>query len=348
MRIILTAGLLVAVALAFLAPLSLFATEEGTPTPAAPAAAPITEFQPASAELLDAGAEPRAALRYKFNKDLKEVMVMEMTIAMGMEVGGMEQPTNAMPTIRMVIALEGREITEEGDLKYGMEFTKIEVLATEDSDPFMVEGMETAMAGVVGLTGWGIVDNRGVTKDIGFTVPAGASPAVVTQLDQMRGQLNQLAAPLPEEAVGIGARWKVTQHIKSNGMTLTQEATYTLDEHFVDNVKMSLTVKQIAPVQNLQTPGLPPGTTVKLKFLESRGSGKLELDLNRLVPNSDMTVKMKMDAEISIEAPDMPPQSMPMGMKMQIDVKVRPSAVTETEEGGAEDSGTEDGGDEED
>jgi len=329
MRNILIAGLIVAVALAALAPFDLFATEEGTPTPA-----PMNEdeFQPSTVELIDAGAEPRAPLRYLLNKDMKEVMTMDMTISMGMEVGGMQQPTNLMPTIRMVIALEGQEITEEGDLKYGMEFTKIEVLGDDDSDPAMVDAMEAAMVEVVGLTGWAIVDDRGVTKDVGFTVPEDAGPAVVAQLDQMKSQMNQLASPLPEEPVGVGAKWRVTQHIENGGMSLTQQATYTLEERLGESVKMSLTLSQNALPQNLQLPTLPPGTTARLTFLESQGSGTVSLDVTRMVPESDMTVRMKANMEISIALPDMPPQSMPMSMKMKMAVKIRPGAVTPTEE----------------
>ncbi len=326
MRIMPIAGLLLVAALAVVAPMTLFATEEGTPTPA-----PAVEFTPSTTELIDAGAEPRAPLRYRFNKDLKELMVMDMTISMGMEVGGMEQPANEMPTIRMFVALEGQEITEEGNLKYGMEFTKIDVLGDEDSDPAMIDALESAMVGVVGLTGWGIVDDRGVTKDVGFTIPEDANPAVVAQLDQMRGQLNQLAAPLPEDAVGIGAKWRVTQHIESSGMSLTQEGTYTLEERLGESVKLSLTLTQKALPQNIQPPNLPAGTTVKLTFLESQGSGRIDLDMARFVPSTEMSMKMKMNMEISIAAPDMPAQTMPMGMKMKIEMKIRPGAITETE-----------------
>ena len=344
MRNIAIAGLLVAVALAGLAPLGLFAAEE------APSTAPVPAFKPSGVELIEAGAEPRAPLRYQFSKDIKEAAVMEITIAMTMEMGGYEQPTNTMPTTRMVMELAGQEITEAGHLKYGFKFTKAEVVAGEDSQPVMVDALEGAVAGVVGMTGWAIVDDRGVTRDMAFTVAKDVNPALVQILDLMRAQLNQLSAPFPVEAVGSGAKWKVTQETNSGGMSLTQVATYTLIEQLGDSVKMSVTMRQTAPAQSIKSPSIPPGTTARLTSLESGGSGMVAADLGRLVPESDLTVKMKMNMEITVEAPDMPPQFMPMGMRMKIDMKVRPAAVTATERVGPSDlePGDDEGGEDED
>ena len=42
----------------------------------------------------------------------------------------------------------------------------------------------------------------------------------------MKGSFAHLAVPLPEEAVGPGAKWEVRMPIKTQGMTIDQTATY--------------------------------------------------------------------------------------------------------------------------
>ncbi len=326
MRKILIAGLLIPAALLALAPFELLAKE--TEVPIAP---PVAEFNPLTVELVDAGAEPRAPLRYKFNADMKELLVMDMTMSIAMEINGSRQPTNSVPTIRMTMALKGQELTEDGDLKYGFELTKVEILKSESANPAVVAAMKGAMSGIVGLRGWAVVDSRGLTRDADFTVPAGASPTVMRQIDQMRNQLNQMSAPFPEVAVGVGAVWRVTQTIDTS-FSLTQTATYELTEYTGDGARMSVTLKQSALPQRMNLPALPPGATANLKFFESQGSGEVDFMVDRLVPESEMTMKMKMRSDTIVEAPDMPAQLTRMSMAMKMEMKIRPGAMTESDD----------------
>ena len=59
-------------------------------------------------------------------------------------------------------------------------------------------------------------------------MPPGADAQTRQLMDQMKDSFSSVAAPLPEEAVGPGARWEVKMPIKSQGMTIDQTATYEL------------------------------------------------------------------------------------------------------------------------
>ena len=88
--------------------------------------------------------------------------------------------------------------------------------------------MKAAFVGIKGLTGTGTVSSRGFSKGVEFKAPAGSNPQARQLMDQMKEFVTQLVAPLPEEAVGPGARWEAKTPLKSQGMTMDQTATYEL------------------------------------------------------------------------------------------------------------------------
>ena len=98
------------------------------------------------------------------------------------------------------------------------------------------------------------------------------------------------AAPLPEEPVGKGAKWEHVSPLKSDAISLTQRATFTLVNETADSVDLDLTIEQTAPSQEMHAPGLPAGAKVTIKSVDSHGTGHSQVFLNRLVPKSNMSM----------------------------------------------------------
>ncbi|MHC4631269.1 MAG: DUF6263 family protein [Planctomycetota bacterium] len=244
-------------------------------------------------KLLDPGAQPRTALRYKFQANRTEKMVMEMSMAMAMEIGDQKLPETQIPTTRMTMTIDSKEVSPEGDLHYEFELEQVEVLPKPGANPVMdndLKDFKKEMSSIQGVSGSATVTSRGFTKDVEIKPHPGIDPQTRQSIDEMKQSMNQMSAPLPEEPVGRGAHWQVTMPVETPTMTLTQIATYTLSEIQGDKVKLDITIKQSAPPQEIDTPGAAPGVKVSLESFNSSGTGTVELQMTNLVPTSNLNM----------------------------------------------------------
>ncbi|MHC4564875.1 MAG: hypothetical protein ACYTE3_03865 [Planctomycetota bacterium] len=241
-------------------------------------------------KLLDPGAQPRTALRYKFQANRTETMIMEMSTAMVMEIGEQKQPETQVPTTRMTMTLDGKEISPEGDLRYEFKLEQAEVLPEPGANPAMVNAMKQSMSSTVGLSGSATVTSRGLTKAAEVKIPPGIDPQIEQAMANVNESLNQMSAPLPVEPVGRGARWLVTMPMETNGLKITQTITYALSEIQGDKVKCDVTVKQSALPQEMDIPGAAPGAKMFLESFSSSGDGTIELQMTNLVPTSNINM----------------------------------------------------------
>jgi hypothetical protein len=241
-------------------------------------------------KLLDPGAQPRTPLRYKFQANRTEKMVMEMSTAMAMEMGDLKQPETQVPATRMTMTIDSKEVSPEGDLHYKFELDQIEVLPEPGANPAMVTAMKQQMSSMQGLSGSATVTSRGFIRDVEINPPTGIDPQVGHSMNEMKQSMNRMSAPLPQEPVGKGACWQVTMPVETSAIKITQIATYTLSEIQGDKVKFDVAIKQSASPQEIDAPGAAPGGKMFLESLESSGKGTVELQLTDLVPTSNINM----------------------------------------------------------
>lgn len=279
--------------------------------PGAPAPAVATTV---TVELLDPGAEPRASLRYDFSGMQKQAVEMIMEMTMGIELGGAGRPPTALPPVYMDMVIDPRGVSEQGDLSYGFELIDARVIDSGSADPQVVADMKTELDKTRGLSGLAEVTPRGFTRKADIRVPEGAGPQVKDLVDKMKTQIEQMSAPLPEEPVGKGARWIVTQPIRTEMLTFTQQATYTLRGLSDGAIDLGIEVKQSAPPQQINPPGMA-GATARLISLDSGGSGSSQVHLQKLIPRAEISNSMQMEVEIRAGGQQ-------QNMKTTIDIKM--------------------------
>lgn len=273
---------------------------------------------PVEVKLIDPGAEPRKPLRYKFHIGSIETLRMDMRMAMGMQVGMNKQPEGATPGMRMVVVLTPTETTPAGDVRCGFRLQSAEVLKDPTIAPQVLAAAEAHLATLTGLTGSAVIDARGMTKAATFEPPANMGSALRSVFDNLRHSLRNVASPLPEEPVGKGARWEVTLPLDTPGLKLRQVTTHKLESIVGDKVRVQVSLKQEAPRQPVTIPGAPPDSTAVLEELESTGSGKMSYDLNRIVPDSTLT----MTSASTISAKERgTAQTIKMTVRMQVETK---------------------------
>lgn len=240
-------------------------------------------------KVLDAGAEPRSVLRYRFQEGASETMVMDMTMTMAMELGGRKIPAQKIPMTRTTMTIASDKVTEKGDLEQSFELIGVDVVSKPGDNPAIVAAMNQQMGKMVGLQGTCTLTSRGFASNATIKTPPETDLKVQQLLDGMSQSIEQMSAPLPEEAVGKGAKWQTTMPIEMNGMKLTQIVRYTVKEIKGDKLVVDILIDQDAEEQQFSPPGVP--ATVTLKSLETTGTATAEVTLSTLVPKTTTKIE---------------------------------------------------------
>ncbi|MEG4806597.1 DUF6263 family protein [Microcoleus sp. F8-D3] len=291
--------------------------------PARGVSAPAPNSKTPQIELLNPGVEPRQELRLKPAIDVKETTVMTVKMDMEISASGRSSPGAKIPVSVMTFETKVTKIDPNGDIHYEFAYTNADIAGdTGNMPPAVLDAMRSALKNIVGVKGSFIMDNRGFHKGGDIILPEGADNNVKQMVGQMSKSLEQLASPLPAEAVGKGAKWRVSSTSDFSGMNVNDIATYELDSWQDGVVSMNVSIEQRANPQNITSPQLPAGTTLTLKSFSSQGRGKVTGRLDRLMPfrstvsissNSEMsaktagssqesTIKTKMAMEMTLES----------------------------------------------
>jgi hypothetical protein len=286
---------------------------------------PIAEFPALDAlpdvRVLGEGTGDKRALRYKYTAGSKHVMLMRMQMGMAMTVG-----ERAMPTVDLPAMLMRAEITmgqPDGDLM-SYEFavpTAPEVEAKEGTSEAVIAGLRTSLGAMTGLKGTATVDARGATREGKFALDGKENPQLAQLVDSMGQSMRQMSIPLPEAAVGVGARWQARQRMQMGGMTIYQVGDYTLESLDGDKLTLKVKLTQLGPKQTMDPPGLPPGVSAELLDMRGIGEGTMEVALTSLVPVSQVKVTSNTSMRMTTQGT---PQDMKMTMTMDLGIKPEP------------------------
>ena len=260
--------------------------------------APAANSKTAQVELLNPGVEPRQQLRLKPAIDLKETTVMTLKMDMEISAAGRSSPAKS-PVSVMTFETKVTKIDPNGDIHYESAYTNVDITGdTENTPPAVRDAMRSTLKSMVGMKGSFIMDNRGFNKGSNFILPEGADNNLKQMVRQMSKSLEQVASPLPAEAVGKGAKWRVSSSSDFSGLNVNDIATYELASWQDGVASLNVIIEQQANPQNITSPQLPPGTILTLKSFTSQGRGKVTARLDRLNPFLS-TVSVSSNSEMS-------------------------------------------------
>jgi hypothetical protein len=247
--------------------------------------------------LLAPGAAPRTALRYAVAAKSKAQLRISVDVSMAMSMDGNSMPAMDMPQITMDVDFDVTDVAANGDISYAFAFTGMTV---NTSDPNMQSVFGAIANDIKNVRGTAVVTNRGVTRSLKLNTDTVSNPQLQQTLSSTMSSLENLSMPLPEEAVGAGARWEVRQSLSAGGMHQVQKGTYELVSSDGKAVSLKLATEQMAPAQAVTNPMMPPGTQVMLQKLTGSGSGTVQLRLDSLVPSSQITQQSSTVMELSM------------------------------------------------
>ncbi len=264
----------------------------------------ITPTAKSQIELISEGAEPRQELRLKPTISTKETANMRLNIDMMTSMAGKTLPAFKMPATVITFESVVKNVESNGDINYDFTYTDADVVGDTNLPPAAVAQMRAEMKKLKRFKGSVVIDNRAQTKKANFSVPPGSDPSFKQMIDQMSNSIEQISAPLPQQAVGIGAKWQVTNAVNVSGMAINQVATYELVD-FKDGVAtLNINLAQQAPkAQKLNLPQSPKGVTVTLKSYIGSGQGRALVRVNKLIPITS-TMTMRANSQISTVVPN--------------------------------------------
>ncbi len=245
----------------------------------------------ASIRLLDAGRPPRRVLRYSWKPGRAERLTLDLRTMASTESEG-DHPTDVpLPSVRVGVAIEPRAVTPAGELTYAWHVTSTKVTPAPGSNPQIAEGMDHEVAVIAHLVGTADVAPSGLAEEVaidptsvGDARDAGATGEMV---DQVRQTLTDLETPLPDEAIGVGARWEKVARLAARNAVVTQSETFTLASLSGDHGAVDDVLAQTAPPQDFPTPGAGDSGTrgARLESMLAAGTAKARFDLTRIVPS---------------------------------------------------------------
>lgn len=206
----------------------------------------MTAVAPPALAVIEAGAEPRAPLRVVAPPaGAERRLVVSSTFTLTPRQDGSPLPARELQERREVAVVH--EGTDEGGVStYGLRLTAV----SREGAP--------APTALVGRQARWTVDTRGRLLQRGVQ-GEGLDAAAAAQLDQLVGGLAELAVPLPEEPLGIGGRWTVTETLdqpEGQEIRTTTWMLVTRDERgfvLTGETKGELTPTRTDPAQGLQS-----------------------------------------------------------------------------------------------
>lgn len=272
--------------------------------PAAPTTAPAPSAAPMSTvKLLDAGREPRRALRYAFSREQTERMAIVLSTAVSADNGDSRRDITLAP-VEIAIAIAPGAVSPDGDLRFAWHVESAGLGALDaSSPPEVAQGWSAQLAPVAHLSGTATISSRGICRglvlDAAGVGDAGPDAEMVVQVVQM---VRDVAAPLPDEPVGPGARWQKLTTLEAKTGRATQTDTYTLTAVHGETGSLADVLVQTAFPQSLRAPGAAPGTgPARMDQLLTSGTARVRFDLARLIPQTTLegTTSMALSAPSS-------------------------------------------------
>jgi hypothetical protein len=258
---------------------------------------------PATMNVLDPGKMPRRKLRYTWYLAQNESLTMDLRTSASTEEGNARQPEIQLPPVHIVVAIEPRRVSSEGDLEYSWRVASSSVSGAPQAPSSVTEGMQSEVAAIERLSGAAVVTSRGLAKSVSIDPSSlGDASRRGQMIEQVRQTLRDIAAPFPEQEVGRGARWEKLSQLASRDARVTQVETFTLLDLGADVGSLDDILAQTAPPQPLLGPAGANGGA-RIESMLASGDGKTRFELSRLVPQTtfDGTTTMVVSGQSSAD-----------------------------------------------
>ena len=271
----------------------------------------------AQVNLISAGADPKQVLRMHPKAGDKQSLTMSMKMGMEMTMAEGQSMPMKMPAMKLVMDATVGTVAPAGEITYETLMTDASVSDDPDVMPQIAQAMKTSVAGLKGLTGSGVMTDRGVNKEVTMNLPDGADPQMRQTMEQMKESFSNAGIPLPEEPIGVGAIWEVKMPEKVQGMTIDKTVSYELVSLEGDRMTARSALTQTAAKQKFSSPAMP-NMKLDLTKLDGKGTGETVMDLGKILP-TEATMDSHVEMNMSM---NMAGKAQPMSTKVDVNIRM--------------------------
>lgn len=229
--------------------------------------------------LLDAGAEPRAPLRYTIAEGTTTKSTMDLTMAT-LAASSDAAALSVVPGLRLHV-VSGPAMPTSRGVKFEVNIAKAEAAVPQGLNPEVAEDLRKSAAILDDVGGIVVMNDRGamVSTELNDRAKSPEVPVrLLTMIVNARTTLSRVT--LPAEPVGLGARWEARKELRLFGFEIQQVDTYTLVERVGDEIKLNVTVTQNALPQTVEFPD--DGLSISVDQMTANANGRIVLNLNAL------------------------------------------------------------------
>jgi hypothetical protein len=296
--------------------------EKQAPPPASPPRQGI--------EMVHRGAMPHQPLRYQLTRGVRTAVELELDV-------DMVTPSfqRAMPTTVTVMEVGADEVLADGSAKVR---TKIlGAMARErPGAEVSLEAVNAQAALLRGVEITGTLTPRGKVQGPRVEASAGVPPKTASGIAALVAQAEEVAMPLPEPGVGVGATWRVRRDVIELGIKM--ETLTEIEVTSIDGPRVGYVMRTEARGDDQRA--TIEGTPVDVTKIRGSGTGKGVIDLSRMVVFGEQSVELGFD--VKAMAASGSAQSSSVTMRTAKRLKPAAAAATATQPAGPD--GRPDGG----
>lgn len=249
--------------------------------------------------VLDKGDRPRSRLRYNISGGTTTASSSTFKVAT-LATSSDQAAITLLPGLRLDIVSGPAELTERG-VKFKVDVVKSEALIPEGFDEQLAQELRDGAAVAKDIGGWVEIDDRGNMLSGELNERTKRSDVPIRLLRMVVNTRETLTrVRLPEEKVGLGARWETRKEIRAYGFNVQQVNTYTLVDHAGDEIMLNVTVQQMAVPQTIEFPD--EGIEISVETMMAQADGQIILDLDAL--ESDASANGKGEDRILVKTPE--------------------------------------------
>lgn len=234
-----------------------------------------------------AGSEPHKLMEMTPTVGDTKGLDVKMTMGLDVRVDGDTVPTGSVPPMSFGIEMTIDDVTDD-QIEMSYVYDNVDV---EGGDP-SIQDMLDPLAGASGTL---TTTRSGAFIDGNFTA-SGLDPTLSQMVDQLDQQMADMAIPLPEEPVGVGAEWEAVNSITINDITTCATTSYELTEFDGNEYELAVEVSQEVVPTTVDESGVTIEVVSGSGSATGRSKGSLSMPV-AVEGTSDGTTSMKMKAE---------------------------------------------------
>lgn len=197
--------------------------------------------------VVEPGAEPRAVRKYAFvaNKTERRTLTIRQTV----QQEGQKQD---QPALAMTVDFVAKDV-KPTSTKFEMKIVKVELADKDKLPPQIQQQAAQELGGFAGLVASFEVSPRG---DVGEVTMSGnpkmAKEGAAEMLEAFQQFVELILAPLPEEPIGVGAKWESIEEQDERGIKATSKRTLELKELTDKGGTILTTLEKKVPKRTMQ------------------------------------------------------------------------------------------------